>query len=42
MTAFLAAGRRDADDITRMKDANQRIRLSRSVAEFRQADSAFT
>jgi DNA-binding GntR family transcriptional regulator len=41
MTAFLAAGRRDADDITRMKDANQRIRLSRSAGEFRQADSAF-
>jgi len=41
MTAFLAAGRRDADDINRMKDANERIRLSRSVGEFRQADSAF-
>lgn len=41
MTAFLAAGRRDAGDIGRMKDANERIRLSRSVGEFRQADSAF-
>lgn len=41
MTAYLAAGRRDADDINRMKDANERIRRSRSVGEFRQADSAF-
>jgi GntR family transcriptional regulator, transcriptional repressor for pyruvate dehydrogenase complex len=41
MTAFLAAERREADDINRMRDANERIRLSRSVGEFRQADSAF-
>jgi GntR family transcriptional regulator, transcriptional repressor for pyruvate dehydrogenase complex len=41
MTAFLAAGRRDAEDIDRMEDANERIRLSRTVGEFRQADSAF-
>ena len=41
MTAFLAAERRDADDINQMRDANERIRLSRSVGEFRQADSAF-
>ena len=41
MTAFLAAERRDADDINQMRDANERIRLSRSVGEFRQANSAF-
>ena len=41
MTAYLAAERRETADLDRMRDANERIRHSCTVGEFRQADSAF-
>jgi GntR family transcriptional repressor for pyruvate dehydrogenase complex len=41
MAARLAAGRRTASDIAVLRQFDQDIRNSRSIGEFRQADSAF-